>query len=154
MTPEERLSSTADAFRDLNDSDFRRAAEQIVQQIDGLESAENLDPTRVEIVKQAVRELRSGSAASVGVSIGAALMGSLLGGFSHRIVDGSPKGIPVNGLVGASVCGLLAVLVLKDFPIAVRAPVAAFGGGFLGGSIQHVRDAEDRDLLENMAKTE
>ncbi|MGB1014530.1 MAG: hypothetical protein ACPG4T_10385 [Nannocystaceae bacterium] len=142
-SPDERLSTVMEGFEDLNDERAEDAAERIVAQMEGVEPGQGqTDPQKVTIAKEAVKTLRSGDWMDV-VGIGfAGLIGATAGGLSHRVVDISPGNVPVNGLL-VGVAGVGAGIALDQLPLSVRGVAAAFGAGFLAGSMQWVRQHPD-----------
>ncbi len=147
-SPEERLATTAKAFNEIADKSNEEAATSILAQLDGIDP-KDVDPARREIVKQAVQRLTSGDWTDLAaVSVGA-FIGCFAGKYSHKVIDMSPKGIPVNGLLGAGAATATSLLVMKEMRLGARAAVAATGAGMLAGSLLHLNGLEETGAISS-----
>lgn len=137
VPPEQRLATTAQYFEDLAEQSNKEAAAAILSQLDGT-SPDDVDEDRMDIMTEAVTRLQAGTWKDLLFAGIGAFVGVFAGQTSHRIVDMSPKGIPVNGLVALGSASAVATLGLKNANVGARAAAASFGAGALAGSIIHV----------------
>ncbi len=143
VPPSQRLN-TQKAFEDVNNETAEGAAKLILAQMEGFDtqdpaSFDRLDQTKLKVLKDGIREVRSGDAVDVlGIMFGAAV-GGVMGSFSHKVWDMSPRDIPVNGLIGAVVLGGASIVLLKDAALGIRGAVGAAGAAFLAGSTMWVQ---------------
>lgn len=140
-TPSSRLKNARERFKRLAEVTAEDQAKTILAQMKGIapdsEEVESLPKDQLEILKQAVRRISSGTDIEViGVAVSAAV-GAGAGFYSHHIVDLSPADIPVNGVLGLA--GLVGGVLLDELPLAVRAAFATGGTMFLAGSTLYVR---------------
>lgn len=149
VSPDERLSTTVAAFKEINDRNNAEAAKDILSQIEG---STDVSEKKIEIMRHAVQRLRSGDLADLAMIGAATVAGLFMGKYSHRAVDLRPSGVPVNGLLGLGAAAGVSVFAMDELPLGARGAVAALGSGFFSGSLMYVNETVDSETIKPVEK--